>query len=260
VTAFAPHALRDYALLADGERGAIVGPKGEVAWLCAPSWHSGSVFSSLIGGQGVYAICPADRFVWGGQYESRSLIWRNRWVTDTGSVIECREALAFPGDPHRLILLRRVLAQDGPASVRVVLEARGRLRPGADPRPAVRGRRHLDRPDGQAVPAVVRRRDRGAQSQRRPARGRAARPCCPVDLVEVGHVRTDRQGRAAPAPDVLGRALQASLAARDQPDRVAALAVEPCGGTGDTRARSRDHHCLRHWLCPRLSGRRRRPY
>ena len=122
--AFAPHALRDYAMLADGERGAIIGPRGEIAWLCAPSWHSESVFSSLIGGAGVYAICPADRFVWGGYYEPRSLIWRSRWVTDTGSIIECREALAFPGEPHRLVLLRRVVAESGPASVRVLLEPR----------------------------------------------------------------------------------------------------------------------------------------
>ena len=41
---FPPHALRDYARLADGERGAIIGPHGEIAWLCTPAWHSGSVF------------------------------------------------------------------------------------------------------------------------------------------------------------------------------------------------------------------------
>jgi hypothetical protein len=62
--------------------------------------------------------------VWGGYYEPRSLIWRSRWVTDTGSIIECREALAFPGEPHRLVLLRRVVAESGPASVQVVLEPR----------------------------------------------------------------------------------------------------------------------------------------
>ena len=46
----APHALRDYALLADGERGAVVGPRGEIVWMCAPSWDSDAVFASLIGG------------------------------------------------------------------------------------------------------------------------------------------------------------------------------------------------------------------
>lgn len=32
-----PHVLRDYALLADGHRGALVGPRGNVAWMCAPA-------------------------------------------------------------------------------------------------------------------------------------------------------------------------------------------------------------------------------
>ena len=121
---FPPHALRDYALLADGERGALIGPRGDISWLCAPRWESGSVFSSLIGGSGVYAVWPADRFVWGGYYEGNSLIWRSRWVTGDHATTECREALAFPGDPHRLVLLRQVVATSRPARVQVVLQPR----------------------------------------------------------------------------------------------------------------------------------------
>ena len=98
-----PHALRDYALIADGERGALVGPRGEYVWMCAPRWDSGAVFAQLIGGSGVYAVSPADRFVSGGYYERGTLIWRSRWVTGNG-VVECREALAFPGDPHRAVV------------------------------------------------------------------------------------------------------------------------------------------------------------
>ena len=45
-----PQTLRQYALLADGERGILVGPRGDFAWMCFPSWHSDAVFSSLIGG------------------------------------------------------------------------------------------------------------------------------------------------------------------------------------------------------------------
>ena len=56
----APHVLREYALLADGERGALVGPRGDIAWMCAPRWHSDAVFSSLIGGGGVYAVTPIE--------------------------------------------------------------------------------------------------------------------------------------------------------------------------------------------------------
>jgi hypothetical protein len=118
---FPPHVLREYALLADGERGALVGPRGDVVWMCAPRWDSGAVFSSLIGGCGAYAITPTGRFVWGGYYEEGSLIWRSRWITE-GGIIECREALTFPGDPQRVILLRRIVAVRGAAQVHVVLE------------------------------------------------------------------------------------------------------------------------------------------
>ncbi len=118
-----PHVLREYSLLADGERGILVGPRGDYAWMCAPRWDSDAVFSSLIGGVGSYTVTPAGRFVWGGSYEDRSLIWRSRWVTENG-VVECREALAFPGEPGRAVILRRVIAVTGDARVSVSLDPR----------------------------------------------------------------------------------------------------------------------------------------
>ncbi len=131
---FPPHVLRQYALLADGERGALIGPQGDIVWMCAPRWDSEAVFSSLIGGGGAFAVTPQDvRHVWGGYYEAGSLIWRSRWITD-GGVIECREALAFPGDSDRVVLLRRIIAVRGDAQVRVVVEPRagfGRHGPGS---------------------------------------------------------------------------------------------------------------------------------
>ncbi|MFZ1175195.1 MAG: glycoside hydrolase family 15 protein [Mycobacterium sp.] len=120
--AFPPRVLREYALLADGERGALIGPQGEVTWMCAPRWDSDAVFSSLIGGGGMYAITPTEsRHVWGGFYEPGTLIWHNRWITHGGTV-ECREALAFPGDPDRVVLLRRIMGCRGTGRVRVLLQ------------------------------------------------------------------------------------------------------------------------------------------
>ena len=59
--------LREYAFAADGERGMLIGPRGDVAWLCAPRWDSDPIFSTLIGGGGTYAVTPTARpFVWGG--------------------------------------------------------------------------------------------------------------------------------------------------------------------------------------------------
>ena len=114
-----PHVLREYALLADGQRGALIGPRGDISWMCAPRFDSDAVFAALIGGHGVFAITPRCRFVWGGHYEDGSLIWRSRWVTTEG-IIECREALAYPGDPHRAVLMRRVIAVRGDACVELI--------------------------------------------------------------------------------------------------------------------------------------------
>src|SRR4051794_22228499 len=85
-----PHPLRQYAFVADGERGALIGPDGAWVWLCFPRWHAPSVFTSLIGGEGFYRVAPREPFTRGGHYESGSLIWRSRWVTNVG-VVECRE-------------------------------------------------------------------------------------------------------------------------------------------------------------------------
>ncbi|HEU4568300.1 MAG TPA: glycoside hydrolase family 15 protein [Marmoricola sp.] len=114
--------LREYALLADGERGVVVGPRGEFAWMCAPRWHDPAVMSSLIGGRGLFAVTPVgERWVWGGHYERDSLIWRSRWVT-TSSEVECREALARPADPHTAVVLRDIQGKVGTSRLRVVLE------------------------------------------------------------------------------------------------------------------------------------------
>jgi alpha,alpha-trehalase len=118
-----PHALRDYALLADGERAAVVGPRGDIVWMCAPRWDSDAVLATLVGGEGQYTVSPMARFVWGGYYEEGTLIWRSRWITDEG-IVECREALALPGDPHCAVLLRSIIAGDRPARVRVSLDPR----------------------------------------------------------------------------------------------------------------------------------------
>ncbi len=63
---FAPEVLRDYALVADGHRAALYGPRGDVAWLCAPGWDDEAVLAPLIGGGGAFTVTPQGRSVWGG--------------------------------------------------------------------------------------------------------------------------------------------------------------------------------------------------
>jgi alpha,alpha-trehalase len=89
-----PHVLREYALVGDGERGAVVGPHGDIAWLCVPHWHDDPVFAALIGGTSHYTVRPDPPCVWGGAYEDDTMIWRSRWVTNDGFVTS-RDALAY---------------------------------------------------------------------------------------------------------------------------------------------------------------------
>ncbi len=120
---YPPFVLRDYALIADGERGALVGPRGDIAWLCAPAWDSDAVFSNLIGGEGHYAVTPLGRFTWGGHYDARSLVWNSRWVTSDG-VVECREALARPAEPDTVVILRHIRVLRGEVRIRALLDIR----------------------------------------------------------------------------------------------------------------------------------------
>lgn len=87
---------------------------------CAFRGGTTTPFSALIGGESVYSICPRERFVWGGYYEPGTLIWRSRWTTESG-VVECREALVAPADACRAVIVRRVEALEGEASLQVVL-------------------------------------------------------------------------------------------------------------------------------------------
>ena len=188
-----PHVLRDYALIADGERGALVSPRGDIVWMCAPRWDSDAVFSALIGGDGVYTVTPARTFVWGGYYEEGTLIWRSRWVTADG-VTECHEALAFPGDPGRVVVLRQIVARDCPAEVEIALDLRAGF--------------------GRCGLRSVKRNDRGAWT------GRAG------DLHvrwsgDVAQARVHRAGRAS----VL--AMNVTVAAGDTRDLVLELSADP---------------------------------
>lgn len=123
-TSCPPWALREYAVLADGERGAVLDPRGRIVWLCAPRWHDDAVFSALIGGAGHFTVEPADPWhVWGGSYEEGTLIRVSRWVTSS-CVIECREALAMPSRTDRLVLLRRMRVERGEARLKLDLDPR----------------------------------------------------------------------------------------------------------------------------------------
>lgn len=118
-----PGVLREYAVIADGCRGIVVGPHGDMSWACFPRWDSDAVFTALLGGEGFYLVRPRERHSWGGYYEEGSLIWRSRWVTNNAE-IECREALAYPGSEQTAVVLRRLSVARGAAQVEIRLQLR----------------------------------------------------------------------------------------------------------------------------------------
>ncbi len=118
----APNAvLRDYSFIADGERGALIDQEGSIAWMCFPRWSSPAVFAGLLGSGGMFRVAPAERCVPGGHYEDGTLIWHGRWVTARG-IIESRDAMVYPGDTHRAVVLRRIVAVDEPGRIQLQLE------------------------------------------------------------------------------------------------------------------------------------------
>jgi len=116
-----PHVLRQYSLIADGLRGALIGPHGDMAWMCFPAWHDAAVFAGLVGAGGGFAVCPEEPFVWGGYYEEGALIWRSRWVTPS-AIVECRDALGLPSERGRAVILRRIEVMDGEAAMTISVE------------------------------------------------------------------------------------------------------------------------------------------
>ncbi|HEY1653067.1 MAG TPA: glycoside hydrolase family 15 protein [Acidimicrobiales bacterium] len=118
--AASPHVLRDYVLIADGWRGAMINPDGEMSWLCFPSWSDPATFAGLLGAGGGYRVAPTERHLYGGNYDDGTLIWRQRWVTPSG-ILEVKDAMAYPAERDRAVILRRLTALKGPQVARATL-------------------------------------------------------------------------------------------------------------------------------------------
>jgi GH15 family glucan-1,4-alpha-glucosidase len=108
-----------HALLADGRTAALVGPDGDVAWLCWPRVDSAPCLLSILDEQrgGCFVVRPeaaAARLAERG-YVAASLVLRSVWTTPTGR-LTVTDALAWDG-PQRLV--RRLHADGGRVSVRV---------------------------------------------------------------------------------------------------------------------------------------------
>ena len=49
--------------------GRLVGPEGDIAWMCAPRWHDDAVFSDAHRRWRALRLRRANCYTWGGEYE-----------------------------------------------------------------------------------------------------------------------------------------------------------------------------------------------
>ncbi len=101
-----PHTLREYAMVADGERGAIVGPRGDIVWMCFPAL-------------GLPAALLRTHRRWRHLRGESDGAPRVGWLLraaqpdlaqplgDCDAIVECRHALALPARAGRATILAR---------------------------------------------------------------------------------------------------------------------------------------------------------
>ncbi len=80
--------IRDYALIGNCETAALIGPQGDIDWLCLPAFDAGSVFAALLDEEkgGSFALSPVKPFRVERKYREDSAILETRFITAEGVV------------------------------------------------------------------------------------------------------------------------------------------------------------------------------
>ncbi len=143
--------IRDYALIGNCETAALIGPQGDIDWLCLPAFDAGSVFAALLDREkgGSFALAPVKPFRVERQYRKDSAILETRFFTEEGVVrltdffvlARARKARFYDFTtlhPTRK-LVRLLEAEDG---ARVAMRMRVSARPSYARKPASWQRRH----------------------------------------------------------------------------------------------------------------------
>ena len=88
--------IGDLAFLSDGDVTALLGPSGNIEWLCLPALDSPSVFGALLDrGAGRFSVAPTGVHVPAGQrYLLGSMVVETTWMARSG-FLEVRDALTL---------------------------------------------------------------------------------------------------------------------------------------------------------------------
>jgi GH15 family glucan-1,4-alpha-glucosidase len=113
------HAIGEHALLADSRTAVLIGPDGDVAWLCWPRVDSTPLLFSILDDQsgGRLSVRPAQAGarVVSRRYHPRSLVLESTWQVD-GARLIVDDALDRGEEPR---LVRRLRADGGDVDVAV---------------------------------------------------------------------------------------------------------------------------------------------
>lgn len=120
--------VEDYALVGDCHTAALVGRRGDVAWMCLPRFDSPAAFASLLGTRehGHWTIAPPEDgpavVSVERRYEGDSFLLRTRWTMDDGGVVDVVDCM--PMGDRRADLVRRVVGVEGRVELRQELVIR----------------------------------------------------------------------------------------------------------------------------------------
>ena len=104
----------------------LVGPRGDIAWMCFPRWDSGALFVRPDRRLRRLRGDPPRRATCGAATTSRRADLAQPLGHRRRHDVECREALALPAPPSRAVILRRIARRGRRARCDVVLDPRRR--------------------------------------------------------------------------------------------------------------------------------------
>ena len=104
--------IEDYALIGDGQTGALVSREGSIDWLCLPQFDSGACFAALLGTEenGRWQIRPQGKVLsHKRRYRGDTLVLETEFETETGTaaVIDFMSFQVETADVVRIVEGRR---------------------------------------------------------------------------------------------------------------------------------------------------------